>query len=118
MNLNNTASYTASNQFSNQNIKYHYVPIPSITNKCRFGCCERTFCPLKLSFTKTIDTFQGQNAGPVDEGKPPNPVKTVICDPGSREFEAPKPGLYTSPNNKLKGITENKPDICHYQQKR
>jgi hypothetical protein len=24
----------------------------------------------------------------------------------------------TSPNNKLKGITENEPDICHYQKKR
>jgi hypothetical protein len=30
----------------------------------------------------------------VDEGKPPNPVKTVICDPGSREFKAWKPGLF------------------------
>jgi hypothetical protein len=113
----------------------------------------RTFCPLKLSFAKTIDTFQGQTAGPVDEGKPPNPVKTVICDPGLREFEAQKPGLFYSiisrgtkmgtlengkrsgsaiyfydygfgsvmtpaQINKLKGITENKPDICHYQKKR
>jgi hypothetical protein len=33
---------------------------------------------------------------PVDDGKPPNPVKTVICDPGSREFEAQKPGLFYS----------------------
>jgi hypothetical protein len=32
----------------------------------------------------------------VDDGKPPNPVKTVIFDPGSREFEARKPGLFYS----------------------
>lgn len=32
----------------------------------------------------------------MDDGKPPNPVKTVICDPGSREFEARKPGLFYS----------------------
>jgi hypothetical protein len=30
----------------------------------------------------------------VDDGKPPNPIKTVICDPGSRKFEAQKPGLF------------------------
>jgi hypothetical protein len=94
--LNNTASNTALNQLSNTNKKCQHVPIPSITNRCRFGCCERTFCPLKLSFAKTIGAFQGQNAGPVDEGKPPNPVKTIICDPGSREFEAQKPGLFYS----------------------
>jgi hypothetical protein len=96
MNLNNTASNTASNQLSNPNIKCQQVPIPTITNRCRFGCCERTFCHLKLSFAKTIDIFQGQNAGPLDVGKPPNPVKTVICDPGSREFEAPNPELFYS----------------------
>jgi hypothetical protein len=32
----------------------------------------------------------------VDDGKPPNHVKTVICDPGLREFEARKPGLFYS----------------------
>jgi hypothetical protein len=65
-----------------------------ITNRCRFGCCERLFCPLKLSFAKTIDTYQGQNAGPVDAGRAPNAVKRIICDPGSRNFEARKPGLF------------------------
>ena len=52
------------------------------------------FCPLKLSFAKTIDTFQGQNAGPVDPGKPMNAVQRIICDPGSRCFEARKPGIF------------------------
>ena len=47
-----------------------------------------------LSFGKTIDTFQGQNAGPVDEGKPPNTIQRIICDPGNRSFEAQKPGLF------------------------
>jgi hypothetical protein len=84
--------------------------LQSPTARSRFGCCERTFCPLKLSFAKTIDTFQGQNAGPVDEGNPPpNPVKTVICDPGFREFEAQKPGLFYSiiSRGTMMGILEN-----------
>ena len=44
-------------------INHQHIPIPIITNRCPTGCCERMFCPLKLSFAKTIDTFQGQNAG-------------------------------------------------------
>jgi hypothetical protein len=43
---------------------------------------------LKLSFGRTADTFQGQNAGPKEEGKPPNDVERVILDFGSRAFEA------------------------------
>jgi hypothetical protein len=31
----------------------------------------------------------------VDDGKPPNPVMTVICDPGLREFEAQNQGCST-----------------------
>jgi hypothetical protein len=30
----------------------------------------------------------------VDPGKPPNAVQRIICDPGSRDFEATKPGLF------------------------
>lgn len=72
-----------------------YVPIPCVAIRCNHGCCERTLCPLQLSFAKTIDTFQGLNAGPVDEGKPPNAVQRIICDPGSRQFEgSTKPGLF------------------------
>jgi hypothetical protein len=47
-----------------------------------------TFCPLKLSFARTIDTFQGQTAGPSQPGKPPNDVERIIIDPGDRSFEA------------------------------
>jgi hypothetical protein len=43
---------------------------------------------LKLSFARTIDTFQGQTAGYTMPGKPPNDVERVILDPGSRAFEA------------------------------
>jgi hypothetical protein len=45
----------------------------------------------------------------VDEGKPPNPVKTIICDPGSREFEAQKAGLFYSiiSRGTTMGILEN-----------
>jgi hypothetical protein len=71
-----------------------HVPVPMITNSCPSRCCERLFCPLKLSFGKTIDTFQGQNAGPVADGKPPNPVQRIICDPGARSFEGRKSGLF------------------------
>lgn len=64
------------------------VPIPCINYQCSRFCCDRTSCPLKLSFARTIDTFQGQTAGPKEEGKPPNDVERVILDPGSRAFEA------------------------------
>jgi hypothetical protein len=57
-------------------------------------CCERTFCPLTLCYAKTIDTFQGQNAGPVDDGKPPNAIQCLVCDPGDRTFEARKPSIF------------------------
>lgn len=43
---------------------------------------------MKLSFARTIDTFQGQTAGPTEPGKPPHDVECVILDPGSRAFEA------------------------------
>jgi hypothetical protein len=71
-----------------------HIAIPVITNVCPDGCCEREYMPLKLAFAKTIDTFQGQNAGPVDPGRPPNPVERIICDPGTRQFEGKKPGIF------------------------
>lgn len=48
-----------------------------------------------MAFGKTSHTFQGQSAGPVDEGKPPNAVQQrIICDPGTRAFEGNNPGLF------------------------
>ena len=64
-------------------INFQLVPIPCVTHRCNNDCCTRLLVPLSLAFAKTIDTFQGQNAGPVDPGKPPNPIQRVICDPGS-----------------------------------
>ena len=55
------------------------VTVPCNNKKCP---CTRTFIPLKLAFGKTCHTFQGQSAGEIDEGKPPNTVKRIICDPG------------------------------------
>ena len=67
------------------------VTVPCNNKKCP---CTRTFIPLKLAFGKTCHTFQGQSAGEVDEGKPPNAVKRIICDPGTRAFEGINPGLF------------------------
>jgi hypothetical protein len=70
------------------------VPISTVTVSCCSHDCERTYLPLQLAFAKTIDTFQGLNAGPVDAGRPPNAVQRIICDPGNRTFECRKPGLF------------------------
>lgn len=43
---------------------------------------------MDLSWARTIDTFQGQTAGPTEPGRPPNDVERIILDPGNRSFEA------------------------------
>lgn len=63
-----------------------------VTRTCDKQCCTVCFCPLELSFGMTLHTFQGQSAGPVDEGQPPNAVDTVIVEPGTRSFEGNNPG--------------------------
>jgi hypothetical protein len=68
------------------------VPIPMVSVKCQHNCCTATFCPLDLSFGMTAHTFQGQSAGPVDQGQPKNAVDRVIADPGTRTFEGNSPG--------------------------
>ena len=71
------------------------VPIVPVEMLCNNGCCcKRKFIPLSLAFAKTIHTFQGGNAGPVDEGKPPNPIQRIICDPGTKQFEGINIGLF------------------------
>ena len=52
------------------------------------------FVPLKLSFAKTIHTYQGQQAGKVRQGPPPNAVERIIYDSGTRRFEGQNPGLF------------------------
>ena len=71
------------------------VPIVSVSVTCNHHCCcTREFIPLTLAFGKTVHTFQGQNAGPVDPGRPPNAVQRIICDPGTRAFEGICVGLF------------------------
>ena len=70
-------------------------PIVPVEMLCNNGCCcKRKFIPLSLAFAKTIHTFQGGNAGPVDDGKPPNPIQRIICDPGTKQFEGINIGLF------------------------
>ena len=71
------------------------VPIALIKVPCKHVfCCCRTYIPLRLAFAQTIHTFQGQNAGPVEPGQPPNAVQKLICDPGTRRFEGNCIGLF------------------------
>ena len=71
------------------------VPITPIKVPCKHVfCCCRTYIPLRLAFAQTIHTFQGQNAGPVEPGQPPNAVQKLICDPGTRRFEGNCIGLF------------------------
>ena len=71
------------------------VPIVPVSVMCTKNCCcTRFFLPLTLSFGRTVHTYQGQNAGPVDPGRPPNPVQRIICDPGTRSFEGRSIGLF------------------------
>lgn len=68
------------------------VPIPMLERRCNKGCCTVTFCPLLLSYGMTAHTFQGQSAGPVDEGQPKNAVDCIVLDPGDNKFEGNNPG--------------------------
>ncbi len=71
-----------------------HVPIPTIQTRCEKGCCGRTFIPLALSFARTIHTIQGMKVGPDQEGRPPNAIKRIICDPGPRSFELTNPSTF------------------------
>lgn len=64
-----------------------------VTKLCKNKCCKAVYCPLALSFAKTCHTFQGQSAGPVNQGQQPNAVDRVVVDPGDRKFEGSNPGL-------------------------
>jgi hypothetical protein len=70
------------------------VPIVPQEIRCKYNCCLQRFIPLSLCYAKTIHTFQGQNAGPVQPHQQPNPIQRIICDPGSKEFEGRNPGLF------------------------
>jgi PIF1-like helicase len=71
------------------------VPIIPIDVRCdKGGCCIRTYMPLALAYGKTAHTFQGQSVGPVPAGRPENPIKKIVVDPGKREFEGKNVGLF------------------------
>jgi hypothetical protein len=71
------------------------VPIVPIEVRCeKSGCCSRIYMPLALAYGKTAHTFQGQNVGPVPQGRPENPIKKIVVDPGKREFEGKNVGLF------------------------
>jgi hypothetical protein len=70
------------------------VPIVPLQHTCDNFCCTKTFIPLRLSYEKTIHTFQGSSAGPTSKGQQENAIKRIICDPGTKEFELRNPGLF------------------------
>jgi hypothetical protein len=70
------------------------IPITPATIRCRRNCCTRIYIPLSLAYGKTVHTFQGQTVGPTQPGRPENPIKRIIVDPGSRGFEGNNVGLF------------------------
>jgi AAA domain len=70
------------------------VPIPPMEQRCRHNCCTRLCIPLILAYGKTIHTFQGQTVGPATPGRPENPIKRIIVEPGTRTFEGNNVGLF------------------------
>jgi hypothetical protein len=69
------------------------IPVTPREQRCKFGCCCRTYLPLALAYGKTAHTFQGATVGPVQQGRPENPIKVIIVDPGNRGFEGNNVGL-------------------------
>jgi hypothetical protein len=57
------------------------IPIVHQEVQCKYKCCCKKFIPLSLCYAKTIHTFHGQNAGPVQPNQPLNPIQRIICDP-------------------------------------
>ena len=78
--------YTSNTNMIFFHIILQIVPIPIVQQTCRNYCCTIDFCPLVLSFSRTIHSFQGQEVGPN------KPVQTIIVNPGKRGFEALNPG--------------------------
>jgi len=72
------------------------VPIPMYEINCQKQCCKTTYCPLQLSYARTIHTFQGSQAGVVKSGDKSNPVDRIIVDVGSKLQESSSPGLLYS----------------------
>ena len=61
-----------------------WIPIPTITTYKP----SQIYCPLQLSYARTIHTFQGYQAGPMQN------IKRIVCDAGTAKHEALFPGLF------------------------
>ena len=73
------------------------MPIPTVEHRCQKECCTRTFVPLQVAYARTIHTFQGLSAGPVDKGRKPNDYECIVCDPDEKKWEGQNLGLlYTA----------------------
>jgi hypothetical protein len=66
------------------------VPIPMYDFNCKNQCCNIKYCPLQLSYARTIHTFQGSEAG-TDKA-----IHRLIVDCGTKRQESSSPGLFYS----------------------
>ena len=69
------------------------IPIPMVETVDDKTKRSITYCPLVLSFARTIHTFQGQSAGPTSSNNK-NPLMRIICDVGTPRFESQNIGLF------------------------
>ena len=69
------------------------IPIPMVDTIDEKTKKSIKYCPLVLSFARTIHTFQGQSAGPTNNNNI-NPVMRIICDVGTPRFESQNIGLF------------------------
>ena len=77
--------------------KMRFIDIKMYTNMNRYRSNDKDNVTSFLNFGNPgyIGHFQGQSAGPVDKDQPPNPIKRIICDPGTRHFEGQNTGCST-----------------------
>jgi ATP-dependent exoDNAse (exonuclease V) alpha subunit len=61
-----------------------WIPIPTITTYNPL----QIYCPLQLSYARTVHTFQGFQAGPTQN------IKRIVCDAGTTQHEGLFPGLF------------------------
>jgi hypothetical protein len=61
-----------------------WIPVPTITTYRP----NQTYCPLQLSYGRTIHTFQGFQAGPTQN------ITRIVCHPGTTRHEGLFPGLF------------------------
>ena len=97
-------------------IKQHptFVPIAPTSMTCKHRCCKHTYLPLEICWAKTIHTFQGFNAGPSAPNQPPNMIRRIIVDPGTKQFEGNNPGLFYTIMTRATTLGTNKMDSAIY----